>query len=373
MRGVLGVVVVLLAVSGALAPIDPRLVEQWYSTRIYPVIQQILTPISNLVPFALLDVLLIAALCVAIVMLVRGVRQARRKQGWRPILMTLVRLATTSALIYLVFLALWGLNYRRVPMTERLVLDRAASPEAILELGRTSVRQLNALHSPAHAAGWRTSPWRERRMRDTFDEVLVRLSDAGPAVPGRLKSSLLGPYFRWTTVDGMINPFALEAIANPDLLPFERPFVAAHEWAHLAGYADESEASFVGFLTCIRANPPVAYSGWLFLYWQINSEVSSADRRELASTLQDGPRRDLAAISERLRSGEVPLLRDAGWRVYDQYLKANRVEEGVRSYGLVLTLLTRARFEDGWLPVRHPGSGSQDSGLGIRSSESDRP
>ena len=42
---------------------------------------------------------------------------------------------------------------------------------------------------------------------------------------------------------------------------------------------------------------------------------------------------------------------DAGWRVYDEYLKANRVEEGVRNYGLVLTLLARARFDDGWVPV----------------------
>jgi hypothetical protein len=352
MRGVVAAVVVVLALLAGVAPIDSRLVEQWYSTGIYPAIQQILTPISNLVPFALLDVLLVLALCTAVIMLVRGFLQARRKKAWRPILITLVRLAATGAVIYLAFLAVWGLNYRRVPMVARLVLDRAASPEAILELGRTAVRQLNALHSSAHAEGWRTSPWRERRMRDAFAEVLVRLSDATPAVPGRLKSSLLGPYFRWTTVDGMINPFGLEAIANPDLLPFEQPFVAAHEWAHLAGYADESEASFVGFLTCVRAAAPAAYSGWLFLHWQINSEVSAADRRELAAALQEGPRRDLAAIAERLRSGEVPLLRDAGWRVYDQYLKANRVEEGVRSYGLVLTLLTRARFQDRWIPVR---------------------
>jgi hypothetical protein len=352
MRGVVAAVGVVLALLAGVAPIDSRLVEQWYSTGIYPAIQQILTPISNLVPFALLDVLLVLALCTAVIMLLRGFLQARRKKAWRPILITFVQLAATGAVIYLAFLAVWGLNYRRVPMVARLVLDRAASPEAILELGRTAVRQLNALHSSAHAEGWRTSPWRERRLRDAFAEVLVRLSDAAPAVPGRLKSSFLGPYFRWTTVDGMINPFGLEAIANPDLLPFEQPFVAAHEWAHLAGYADESEASFVGFLTCVRAAAPAAYSGWLFLHWQINSEVSAADRRELAAALQEGPRRDLAAIAERLRSGEVPLLRDAGWRVYDQYLKANRVEEGVRSYGLVLTLLTRARFQDRWIPVR---------------------
>ena len=341
-----------LAVLAGFAPADASLVERWYSTGVYPVIQRVLTPVSNLFPFALLDVLAVAALCVVLIALVRSVRLSRRKRTWTPFLLTCARLATSAALIYLVFLAVWGLNYRRLSMTDRLLLDRAASADAIRELGRTSVRQLNALHASAHAEGWRTSPWREHRLRSAFESVLARLSDAPAAVPGRMKWSLLGPYFRWTSVDGMINPFGLEVLANPDLLPFERPFVAAHEWAHLAGYADESEASFVGFLTCVRAATPTAYSGWLFLYWQINSEVGLADRRELASALEEGPRQDLAAIGERLRSGQVPLLRDAGWRVYDQYLKANRVEEGVRNYGLVLTLLARAHFDDGWTPVR---------------------
>ncbi|HEU4694730.1 MAG TPA: DUF3810 family protein, partial [Vicinamibacterales bacterium] len=333
---------------------DPYVVERWYSTGIYPFVQQVMTPVSNLVPFAVLDVLAVAAFLAVIVVLVRAILLARRKRSWKPILATGARLVTASAVVYLVFLAVWGLNYRRVSMTERLVLDRsAASSQTILELGRISVEQLNKLHAAAHAEGWRTSPWREHRMRNAFSAVLLRLSDAAPAEPGRMKSSIFGPYFRWTSVDGMVNPFGLEALANPDLLPFELPFVAAHEWAHLAGYADESEASFVGFLTCIRAAPPSAYSGWLFLYWQINAEVGTGDRRQLASMLAEGPRRDIAAIAERMRKGQVPLLRDAGWRVYDQYLKANRVEEGVRSYGMVLTLLARARFEEGWLPVRH--------------------
>jgi Protein of unknown function (DUF3810) len=364
MRTVIRVLVIGLAVLAGLAPIDSRVVERWYSTGIYPAIQRVVTPVSNLVPFALLDLLAVGALAAALVVLVRSILLARKKKTWKPIRLILTRLASSGAVIYLVFLAIWGLNYRRVSMSERLVLDRGqASSQAILELGRMSVAQLNLLHQSAHAEGWRTSPWRERRLRNAYESVLVRLSDAAPAAPGRLKSSLLGPYFRWASVDGMMNPFGLEAIANPDLLPFEKPFVAAHEWAHLAGYADESEASFVGFLTCIRAAAPAAYSGWLFLYWQINSEVGSADRLHLASVLEDGPRQDIAAVGERLRSGQIPLLRDAGWRVYDQFLKANHVEEGVRSYGLVLTLLARARFEDGWVPVRRePQSGIRDSG-----------
>jgi hypothetical protein len=353
MRVALAVAALVFALLAGFAPIDAGLVERWYSTGVYPLIQQAMTPLSNLVPFAWLDILALAAFSTVVIVVVRSVLLARRKKAWRPILVAFARLVTAAALTYLVFLAVWGLNYRRVPMTDRLVLERdAASAQAILTLGRMAVEQVNALYSAAHSEGWRTSPWREHRLRNAFESVLARLSDASPAVPGRLKSSLFGPYFRWTSVDGMINPFGLEAIANPDLLPFEQPFVAAHEWAHLAGYADESEASFVGFLTCIRAAAPAAYSGWLFLYWQINSEVRADERRELASVLDEGPRRDVAAIGERVRGGQVPLLRDAGWRLYDQYLKANRVEEGVRNYGLVLTLLARARFDEGWLPVR---------------------
>jgi hypothetical protein len=153
-------------------------------------------------------------------------------------------------------------------------------------------------------------------------------------------------------VDGMINPFGLEVVANPDLLPFELPFVAAHEWAHLAGYADESEASFVGFLTCLRANAAAQYSGWLALYWQVGGEVDQSERSRIAQALGAGPQSDVNAVVARIRRSEQPWLRDAGWRLYDRYLRANRVEEGVRSYGAVLSLILRTRFEDGWTPVR---------------------
>ena len=68
--------------------------------------------------------------------------------------------------------------------------------------------------------------------------------------------------------------------------------------------------------------------------------------------LEHGPRQDLNAIVERVRRGQLPWLQAAGWRVYDQYLKANRVEEGARSYGAVVTLILRAQFGPGWTPTR---------------------
>ena len=353
MRVWLQVGIVATALAAAVVPIDPGLVEGWYSTGIYPHVQRALTPLSNLVPFAWLDVLTVTAAAVLFAVLVRAVWRARRKKTWRPVWQALAQLTTASAVIYLAFLAVWGLNYRRVSMMDRLVVDRGApSSEAVLELGLTAVGQLNTLYSAAHAQGWRTAPWRDHELQAAYGSVLTHLSDARIAVPGRLKWSIYGPYFRWASVDGMVNPFGLEAIGNPDLLPFERPFVAAHEWAHLAGYADESEANLVGWLTCVRAGAPSAYSGWLFLYWEVASEVGAADRKRLSAALAEGPQRDVAAIVARLRRGQVAMVRNASWQVYDQYLRANRVEQGVRSYGAVITLLLRARFDAGWTPVR---------------------
>jgi len=345
--------IVSLAIAAAFAPVSSATVERRFSITVYPPIQRSLTPLTNLVPFALFDVLTAVGATALLVVLVRAIRQVMRERRPRPVLKALANIVTAASAAYLVFLTLWGFNYRRLPMTERLVMERAApTTEAVVSLGLESVRRLNMLYLPAHQLGWTTEPRQNQALLDAYAFVQRRLSDAPAAVPGRLKRTLYGPYFRWTSVDGMVNPFALEVLANPDLLPLERPSVAAHEWAHLAGYADESEANFVGWLTCIRADAGSQYSGWMSLYWQVAGELGARDRMRLWDALDAGPRGDVQAIVDRLRRGQLPLLRNASWRLYDQYLRANRVEEGIRSYGQVITLVLRARFEDEWTPVR---------------------
>ena len=354
--------VVGLALTAGFAPIPSTTIERWFSTGLYPVLQRHITPLSNLLPFAVLDLLAVAGCAAFAAIAIRAAYAAGRTRRATPVLLALGHFAAAAALVYLAFLMLWGFNYRRVPMAERLVVEAGApTPQAVTELGLEAATQLNALHDEAHRVGWDGDSWDNETFRAAFASAQRALSDAPPAEPGRLKRTLFGPYFRWTSVDGMVNPFGLEVLANPDLLPFERPFIAAHEWSHLAGYANEAEASFVGFLTCLRAGVPARYSGWLFLYWQVNGELDEAGRTRLANALGAGPRRDIEASVERLRRGQLPWLRTASWRVYDQYLKANRVDEGVRSYGAVVTLILRARFEPDWTPVRRaaakaPGS-----------------
>jgi hypothetical protein len=289
--------------------------------------------------------------------MVRGLRHGQR---WRALGTGTLRLLATGACLYLWFLAVWGLNYRRVPLLERLELAHDAPSAAIvLALGRQAGDRLNALHAAAHGSPW-IDPWADQELQQAFRVTQQYLGGSRTAVPGRLKESIIGPYFRWASVDGMVDPFALEVLANPDLLPFEKPFVAAHEWSHLAGYADESEANFVGWLSCVRSGAAAQYSAWLFLYWEVSGVARAAERTALAAALGPGPRADVAAIAERVRRGQLPQLRRVSWAAYDQYLKANRVEEGVRSYTAVITLLLRVRFKPDWVPVRLSGDAGED-------------
>ena len=347
---------VIAALTAGLAPVDPVTIERVFSAGVYPPIQRLLTSMTNMAPFAFFDLLILAAIVATVLVTVRGIRRARRAGSLRPLARAAGALVTAGAVAYLVFLAFWGFNYRRVPMVERLLLERdAPATDAVVALGLDAISHVNARYADAHRIGWSVLPWQNEPLRSAFAGVQQRLSDAPLAVPGRLKWSIFGPYFRWTSVDGMVNPFALEVLGNPDLLPLERPMVVAHEWAHLAGYANESDANFVGWLTCVRADVPSQYSGWLYLYWQIAGELGRDDRTRLWEAVAEGPRRDIDAIVQRIQRGQLPMLRTASWRVYDQYLRANRVEEGIRSYDEVITLILRARFEDGWTPVRRSG------------------
>ena len=135
----------------------------------------------------------------------------------------------------------------------------------------------------------------------SFERAIAAAGIARDVVPARPKRSIFDWYFRRAGVDGMTDPFLLETLVVGSLLPFERPFIVAHEWSHLAGIADEGEANFTGWLACVRGSAASAYSGWLFLYG------------ELARAIDRGPQalrlRGLAAGAARRSRGDSRSLR----------------------------------------------------------------
>jgi hypothetical protein len=331
-----------VAVGAALMPLPPAAVEWLYSAHLYATLQPWLTSLSNRAPFALLDVAIGAAAVVWIALAARDLRCAPgRLRGARHIV---VRTIVWCAALYLLFLALWGLNYRRPRMRETLSYDSSAvTADAAVAAGQLAVDRLNALHDGAHAAGWPMPDAIDPNLADGFSRAVRDAGVAHDVVPARPKRTILEWYFRRAGVDGMTDPFFLETLVAGRVLPFERAFVVAHEWSHLAGIADEGEANFAAWLSCVRGSPPNAYSGWLFLYSQLARAVNRPDRAALSAALAAGPRADLRAIRDRYARDVNPRVSTVGWRVYDSYLKANRVEAGAASYGEVVRLVLGVR------------------------------
>jgi hypothetical protein len=260
------------------------------------------------------------------------------------------RLARLSAIVVTVFMVTWGLNYRRVPLgaqngapvkptTEML---RAGLADAsVLAARLRNVRPINPSFDSVGDA-----------LREPMNKALQLLDLIPMTQRGRPKFSIiLTPFFTWTGVDGMIDPIALEAIVHPDLLPFERPFALAHEWAHLAGQADEAEASAVGWLACMNGPPSLAYSASLYLIREATVALPTDMRIEATNRLDPGVRSDLAAIAERLQQ-EQPAVHRAANEIYDEYLKANRVEDGSASYGRALSLILSSPIHDALVNYR---------------------
>lgn len=353
MRAVIGRLLVLVA-AGTVAAVDPSRshVDRWYSTTVYPRLQHLLTSATNALPVATFDLVLIGVL--AWVGWRLGVAAgAVRRCRWAEAARVVLGVAVASAVIYLVFLAFWGLNYRRTPLIALVETAPPPTADAVEQLAVRSAEEMNRGYTGAHQAIGKGLDLQGGPLPAALRTVTAAIgTPAGAPTVARLKTTVIGPYFRWVGIDGMTNPFGLEVLVNPDLLPVEMPFVAAHEWAHLAGFASESDASFVAWLACLKADDASRYSAWLFLYWQLLGELDAATRVRVDSHLAARPREDIRAIAERMRRGRIQFLQEGSWRVYDRYLKANRVQSGVRSYGEVVTLILRARISDDGTPIR---------------------
>ena len=333
-------VLVPTALVAAFMPMRADRVERLYSNGLYPVLQPRLTFLSNLVPVALFDVLLVMAAVLVMVWLALAFGQPK-KNGWR----FLVRAGMLAAALYLIFLAVWGLNYRREPFRRTLPFHRErVTHEALVQLAARAVDELNAIYPtrPAAWAAWEDLP---SQLGPAFEQAKATVGLRWRVELGRPKRSLLNVYFKRTAVDGMVDPFFLEVLVNQDVLPWERPFIVAHEWGHLAGRADESEASFLGWLTCMNGPPWARYSAWISLYGTIVMGLPSTEQRAIGAKLTRGPQDDLGALSDRVARQSSVAARRISQATYDGFLKANRLREGVASYGLVVTLLLGTAVE----------------------------
>ena len=149
------VAVIALAVVVGVAPVPASWIEQIYSREVYLVGQQVLTSLSSFFSVAALDVMAVLGLVGFIYWWVRALRVNVQESRMRIVAKMCLNTMAMVSVLYLIFMVLWGFNYRRQPLVAKLDYDATrVSPAGLLDFSKSTVERLNRLHGRAGSNGW---------------------------------------------------------------------------------------------------------------------------------------------------------------------------------------------------------------------------
>ena len=134
-------------------------------------------------------------------------------------------------------------------------------------------------------------------------------------------------------------PFTSESVINFNIPKIDLPVVIFHEYAHQMGYADEAEASFIGFIKAVESNNAnVRYSGYFNALLNLLNEINKNHEEELEnyiSKLNDKVISDINYNMEFWNKYSNNYFDKAQKFIYDLYLKSNNQEAGIMTYNKV--------------------------------------
>jgi len=323
----------------------PAQVEGVYSTGIYPVVAVVFRFITGWVPFSLGDVMYFAATVWLLIRLIALIRLLiLRRATWRGFGYGLVKTAARVLWIYVIFNALWGLNYDRYGISYQLKL--VPDKYSTNELKHLTTELLDRVNASRKALGDSVVAYPPYKTVFTladnaYGEVTKRypfLRYTGRSVKHSIYSEL-DNYFGFL---GYYNPFTGEAQVNTNVPPFVIPYTVCHEMAHQLGYGSESEANFVGYLSARASKDSIFhYSTYFDLFSYANGELFARDSAAARSNyrqLDTLVKRDYRTYRDFLRGYQnkiEPLIR----LFYGEYLKANNQPKGMETYDEVVAWL----------------------------------
>lgn len=329
----------------------PRATDRIYSRGIYRGLSRVIGGFFSLIPFSvaeLLVVLLLAVIPISLIVLV--VRLIRDREGRRKRLLNLVaNLFCTAGCLYFVFVLVCGINYTRPGFAELSRLEiRHSSVEELSALCTALVERCNAAEAATASdeAGVSTLSFETHRaLTDACRAAYGKAGEAYDSLSGfapRAKAVVSSRGMSYLDIAGVYFPFTFECNVNVDQPAYNLPATILHEMAHFKGFMREEDANFIAYLVSGYSDEPeLVYSGTLLATVYATNALYAADPEEydrVVSALSDGVRADLAAARAYWQQFATPLAKVSG-SVNDTYLRANRQQEGVKSYGRMVDLL----------------------------------
>ena len=334
-----------------------KMIPLWgfiYTTRIYPVIGTLLSPISGFFPFAVGDIFI--ALSIAWVILYPIYEIGLRKKR------VFGRVAEYLLWVYAWFYIAWGLNYSQPNIYYRIGMKPVEVSKAkFKKFAYQYADSLNAL-SNASLSNASLGNARKSISPDSIvdDALKNRVRDAVLKEYNKIgyreginkpfnqhphaKTMVFTPLSSMAGVTGSMGPFFCEFTLNGDILAHDYPATYAHEFAHFLGVANEGEANFYSYIVCTAsADKQVRFSGYYHIFFHVLNNVYDILGEKEGERFLKHIRPEIIQRARNDRhywlSKRCKALDAAQDFIFELYLRGNHVAEGRKSYSGVIGLI----------------------------------
>jgi hypothetical protein len=308
-------------------------VERYYSMGIYPTIAKFFSSFSKLFPFSLWDlfwVLLILLIILGLILVV-----LRKIKFW----WFGLRIIQLLALLYCFFYLVWGYNYFRPKIEKRMAWESPKADEMIfIAVLDSIIEETNSNYISISSADF---PKIDTLVEKSYNNQSKELGIKYPNGTRRPKTMIFSSIYGKLGLSGYFGPFFNEIHVNKDLLPMDYPYVLAHEKAHQFGITSEAEANFVAFVICVKSDDQrLRYSGYMSLLLYFLGEASHMkDYHEYFNKVDKKVIDDLRFRHKYYQGLENKNLSEMQSAVNNVYLKANKIDKGIKNYDQVVSLV----------------------------------
>ena len=355
-----------------------KLIPLWgfiYTTRIYPIIGSLLSPISGLFPFALGDLFIAFSIVWVIFYPIYEIKWRKQlakrffflaaKRGCYPKKKVVFgRVAEYLLWVYAWFYIAWGLNYSQPNIYCRTGMKPVEVSEAkFREFAYRYADSINYLSEERRVKSEETAFDDQResqfngmvddglknRVRDTvlkgYNEIGAKEGINAPFNQHpHAKTMLFTPLSSMSGVTGSMGPFFCEFTLNGDIRPHDYPAIYAHEFAHLLGIANEGEANFYSYIVCTASSDKaVKFSGYYHIFFHVLRNVFDILGEKEGEKFLKYIRPEIIQLAKSDRnywlSKRCKVLDAAQDFIFDLYLRGNHVAEGRKSYSGVVGLI----------------------------------
>jgi hypothetical protein len=337
-------VLLVLLVIWPVLPLSSNLIERAYSRTVYPILSNMFVPIWSALPFSVAGTMLVLLPILGIVALIISWRRWVPNFAWW--MRWVWRALGLVALLGWWFVLGWGANYRREPLTTQLGL--------ILSSGQTtSSAALNALRErferailddvPETVPDATTEARALESVSRAIADVTLEITGVKPTLPASVKRAPAGLLLRTGNAAGVISPWTLEAHVDGALPGVGIIANGAHELAHVAGFALESDAEVLSVIAGLRADDAFARYAVALHWWSALRPTDAAAWQRAKTRLPTRAINDLTALTRALQRHQPPaFLKGIQRATYDTYLKTQSVPDGIQNYAQAVQYLVLA-------------------------------